>query len=107
MTNNKMLSDFDVLIRGQLTVNLPITVIMLAVFFGFLEFADLSLRLNLLIAFIFGWISWSILVKKWILWAKENNVSDERLLKIGKPGLLVWSIHTIETVTKKNKNPWI
>jgi len=54
-----------------------------------------------------GWIFWGFLVRNWILWANKNEVSDERLLKIGKPGLLVWSIHTIETVTKKNKYPWI
>ena len=105
--DSKSPSDFDVLIRGQLTVNLPIIVIMILTFFGLLEFADLSLRLNLLVAFVVGWIFWSFLVKNWIQWATKNNISDEKLLKIGKPGLLVWSINTIETVTKKNRNPWI
>lgn len=105
--NNKPLSDFDVLVKGQLTVNLPVIAIMLVTFFGLLEFADLSLRLNALIAFAVGWIFWSFFVKNWIQWAVKNNISDEKLLKIGKPGLLVWSINTIETVTKKNKNPWI
>tara|TARA_R110000868_G_scaffold68878_6_gene203492 strand:+ start:10867 stop:11187 length:321 start_codon:yes stop_codon:yes gene_type:complete len=105
--NNKPLSDFDILLKGQLTVNLPVIIIMLLTFFGLLEFADFSLQRNLLIAFILGWVSWGFLVKKWILWAMKNNVSDEKLLKIGKPGLLVWSIHTIKTVTVKNKTPWI
>nr|WP_315197830.1 hypothetical protein [uncultured Flavobacterium sp.] len=103
----KLPSDFDVLVKGQLTVNLPVTVIMVLTFFGLLEFADLSLRLNVLIAFVVGWVFWSFLVKNWIQWAVKNNISDEKLLKIGKSGLLVWSINTIETVTKKNKNPWI
>ena len=105
--NPKSLSDFDVLIKGQLTVNLPVIVIILLTFFGLLEFADLSFRLNALIAFVAGWICWSFLVKQWIQWAMKNDISEERLLKIGKPGLLVWSMNTIETVTKKNKNPWI
>lgn len=105
--DSKSPSDFDVLVKGQLTVNLPVITIMGLTFFGLLEFADFSLQINLLIAFVLGWISWSFLVKRWILWAVKNNVSDERLLKIGKPGLLVWSIHTIETVTVKNKIPWI
>lgn len=105
--DSKAPSDFDVLIKGQLTVNMPIIVIMVLTFFGLLQFADLSLRLNALIAFAVGWIFWSFLVKNWIKWAMKNNISDEKILKIGKPGLLVWSINTIETVTKKNKNPWI
>ncbi|MCA6423520.1 MAG: hypothetical protein IM568_11980 [Flavobacterium sp.] len=103
----KHLKDFDILLKGQLTVNLPITVLMIFVFFGLAEFTDFSFFRNVTISFIFGWISWGVLVRNWILWAKKNDVSDERLLKIGKPGLLVWSIHTIETVTKKNKYPWI
>ena len=105
--NSNSVTDFDALLKGQLTVNLPVTLIMLSAFFGLLEFADFSLKINLLISFIIGWISWSLLVKKWILWSKKNNVTDERLLKIGKPGLLVWSINTIETVTLKGKIPWI
>lgn len=105
--NSNSVTDFDVLIKGQLTVNLPVTIIMVSAFFGLLEFADFSLQRNLLISFVIGWISWGVLVKKWILWAKKNNITDEKLLKIGKPGLLVWSIHTIETVTLKNKIPWI
>jgi hypothetical protein len=103
----KPISDYDIGFRGQLTVNLPITIIMIVTFFGLAEFTDFSLYRNVLISFVFGWISWGFLVKNWIKWAKKNDVSDERLLKIGKPGLLVWSIHTIETVTKKDKYPWI
>lgn len=105
--DKKPIKDFDVLLKGQLTVNLPITIIMIVVFFGLAEFTEFAFFRNVTISFIFGWISWGFLVRNWILWAKKNDVSDERLLKIGKPGLLVWSIHTIETVTKKNKYPWI
>jgi hypothetical protein len=105
--DKKPIKDFDVLLKGQLTVNLPITITMVVVFFGLAEFTDFSFFRNVSISFILGWISWGFLVRNWILWAKKNDVSDERLLKIGKPGLLVWSIHTIETVTKKNKYPWL
>jgi hypothetical protein len=103
----KPLTDFDVLSRGQLTVNLPVTFLMVAVFFGLGEIADITVSRLVIISFVSGWLLWIILVRNWILWANKNDVSDERLLKIGKPGLLVWSIHTIETVTKKNKYPWI
>jgi hypothetical protein len=105
--DKKILTDFDILLKGQLTVNLPVTIIMIVVFFGLAEFTQFSFSRNVIISFISGWISWGFLVRNWILWANKNEVSEERLLKIGKPGLLVWSIHTIETVTKKNKYPWI
>ncbi|WP_348798309.1 hypothetical protein [Flavobacterium adhaerens] len=105
--NDKQISDFDILVKGQLTVNLPVIIVMVFAFLGLLEFAYFSLQQNLLIAFVIGWITWSFLVRKWILWATKKNVSDERLLRIGKPGMLVWSINTIQTVTIKNKTPWI
>ncbi len=101
------LTDFDVLSRGQLTVNLPVIFLMITVFFGIGQIVDITVSRLVIISFVSGWLLWMILVRNWILWANRNNVSDERLLKIGKPGLLVWSIHTIETVTKKNKYPWI
>lgn len=103
----KPLTDLDILLKGQITVNLPVTILMIAFFFGLTEFTEFSFSRNVIISFILGWLFWGFLVKNWILWANKNDVSDERLLKIGKPGLLVWSIHTIETVTKKNKYPWI
>lgn len=108
-TNNfkKPLTDFDILLKGQLIVNAPVSIIMITVFFGLTEFTTFSFSRNVIISFISGWISWGFLVRNWILWANKNEVSDEKLLKIGKPGLLVWGIHTIETVTKKNKYPWI
>ena len=103
----KALTNFDVLIRGQLSVNLPIITIMILIFGCLGEFTDFPFFRNIVFSFIPGWILWGFLVKNWIKWAKKNDVSNERLLKIGKPGLLVWNIHTIETVTKHNKYPWI
>ena len=42
-----------------------------------------------------------------ILQAVKNDVDIDRLVKIGKRGLLVWSKNTVETVTKYNKTPFI
>jgi hypothetical protein len=46
-------------------------------------------------------------VKKWIQWAIKKNVAIDRIVKIGKKGLLVWSKNTVETVTNYNKTPFI
>lgn len=100
------MSDSKLYLRGQLTVNLPVILIILG-FFLLLTYTTFSLDKNLLVSFVIGWVAWSFLVKHWILWAKRKDVSDEQLLRVGKPGLLVWNMNTIKTVTEKNKHPWI
>ena len=67
-------------------------------------FLDVNFKIAILIGMILGW---SYFVKKWIQWAIKNEVDEERLVKIGKRGLLVWSKNTVETVTKYNKTPFI
>lgn len=54
----KELTDLDILIKGQLTVNLPIVIIMITIFLLLGEFSDFSLSKTLLISFLLGWISW-------------------------------------------------
>lgn len=63
--DKKPIKDFDVLLKGQLTVNLPITITMVVVFFGLAEFTDFSFFRNVSISFILGWISWGFLVRNW------------------------------------------
>lgn len=70
-------------------------------------FLDLNFKIALLIGMVLGWSYWSFSVKKWIQWATKNDVDVDRLVKIGKIGLLVWSKNTVETVTKCNKTPFI
>lgn len=105
--NYKKLSDYDVSLRGQLTVNLPAISIILVTGFGLSMYVDLHFKIAMLIGLILGWIYWSFSVKRWIQWAVANNVEEERLVNIGKKGLLVWSKNTVEIVTKKNKSPFI
>ncbi len=105
--NNKNLSDYDISLRGQLSVNLPVTVIIILTAFGLSMFLDLNFRIALIIGVILGWCYWSYSVKKWIQWATKNDVDVDRLVKIGKRGLLIWSKGTVETVIKYNKTPFI
>lgn len=103
--NNRNLSDHDISFQGQLSVNLPVTVILTA--FGLSMFLDFNFRIALLIGVVLGWLYWSYSVKRWIQWATKNGVDIDKLVKIGKRGLLVWSKGTVETVTKYNKTPFI
>jgi hypothetical protein len=66
--DKKILTDFDILLKGQLTVNLPVSIIMIVMFFGLAEFTQFSFSRNVIISFISGWISWGFLVRNWILW---------------------------------------
>lgn len=103
----KKLSDYDISLRGQLTVNLPVTLIILVIGFGLSMYLDLHFKISILIGVILGWIYWSFSVKRWIEWAIRNDVDEIRLLKIGKKGMLVWSEKTIKTVTEQNKLPFV
>lgn len=105
--NNKKLSDYDISLKGQLTVNLPVILIILVVGFGLSMYLDLHFKVAIFIGVVLGWIYWSFSVKRWIQWAVANNVEEERLVNIGKKGLLVWNKNTVEAVTKKKKLPFI
>lgn len=105
--NKKYLSDYDISLRGQLLVNFPAAIIILFTTFGLSMFFDLNFKISLLIGFVLGWIYWSFSVKNWIQWATKNEVDVDRLIRIGKKGLLIWSKNTVETVTKHNKTPFI
>ena len=105
--NKKNLSDYDISLRGQLSVNLPVAIIIIFTAFGLSMFLDVNFKIALLIGVVFGWSYWSFSVKKWIKWATKNDVEVDRLVKIGKKGLLVWSKNTVETVTKYNKMPFV
>ena len=105
--NNKNLSDYDISLRGQLSVNLPVTIIILLSTFGLSMFLDVNFKISVLIGMVLGWSYWSFSVKKWIQWATKNNVDEGRLVRIGKNGLLVWGKNTVETVTKYNKTPFV
>jgi hypothetical protein len=104
---NKKISNTALFFRGQLTVNLPVTIIIFCTTYISIMFLDFNFRPSIFIGIVFAWVYWAFAVKSWIKWAVSNGVDEARLLKVGKLGLLVWSKNTIETVTKKNKTPFI
>ena len=108
MEQKNQLSNYQILFRGQMHVNVPAILINLLCFFGLTIFADLSFKLAVIIGFILSWIYWSYAIKNWIKWAvEENNIDQERLYKIGKYGLLLWNRDHIKQVIENKKKPWI
>ena len=64
--NSQNLSDYDISLRGQLSVNLPVTVIIVFTAFGLSMFLDVNFKIALFIGMVLGWSYWSFSVKKWI-----------------------------------------
>ncbi|MGO4772650.1 hypothetical protein ACEN2I_13380 [Flavobacterium sp. W22_SRS_FK3] len=89
--NDKKLSDYDIFLRGQLTVNVPVVLIIIIIGFGLSIHFDVHFKIAMLIGVILGWIYWGLSVKRWIQSAVQKNVDEERLVKIGRKGLFVWS----------------
>jgi hypothetical protein len=97
----KELSIFEIIIKGHLWVNLPITILICIAFYIIHEFFKQSFNSSLIGGVVVGWIYWDFSVKRWIKWALTNNVDSEKLYKIGKRNLLIWSRHDIKQVADK------
>jgi len=108
MENNNELSDFQIMLRGQMHVNVPSGLIVILTLFILTVFGDVNFKIAVLIGFALGWIYWAYAIKNWIKWAVgQNNVDQDRLYKIGKYGLLFWNKDHIAEVIENKKKPWI
>ncbi|MFC7774696.1 hypothetical protein [Flavobacterium sp. GCM10027622] len=98
------LSDSKVNVRGQLSVNIPVALIIcfsLVVFSMFMQY-----RIAVLLGSAIGWLYWKYATPKWIKWAHSNGVEAERIAAIGKRGFLVWNKQYVIDVIEGNKKPW-
>lgn len=100
------LSDFQIALKGQLTVNLPIIFVMIAGFMFSTIFID-NRRICMLVGLIFGWICWRFLAPIWVKWAYEKGISKERISSIGKKALLIWGKAYVLEVIEQDKKPWM
>jgi len=74
MTENKKISTITLILRGWITVFIPVTIIILAIWFGLWTIFDLNYFISVLFGTMIGWYYWVYSVKKWIRWAAENNI---------------------------------
>jgi len=98
--NNKK-TDFKIIIKGQLGVNLPVILIILLFWYILFSKFNLDYRLSGIIGCVAGWLLWEILIRKWIVWCLSNNIEPERILKLGKRSLLLWGRNQIDDILKK------
>ncbi|MBE9575606.1 hypothetical protein [Flavobacterium proteolyticum] len=97
----KELSTSEIIIKGHLWVNLPITILIISGFYIIHEYLKQSFNIALIGGIVIGWTYWSFSVKRWIKWALTNNVDSEKLYKIGIRNLLIWSRNDIKQVADK------
>jgi hypothetical protein len=108
MNNNKELSSFEIVNKGYLWVNIPsiiitITIITITVWFVLTAYIEINGKISAIVGGIIGWIYWEFTITKWIIWALNNNVDPDRLLKIGKNSLLLWNNRKIDSILNKRK----
>ena len=85
--NNKK-TDFKIIIKGQLGVNLPVILIILLFWYILFSKFNLDYRLSGRIGCGAGWLLWEILIRKWIVWCLSNNI-EHPMSRICNPGPLI------------------
>ena len=97
------MTTINIIAKGYLWVNIPITIIIMLVSYLLITKFSLGISSSLIIGSTIGWIYWEFAIKKWVKWALDNSVSPDRLLKIGQLTLLLWNRKTIDEVISKSK----
>jgi hypothetical protein len=103
MMNNKEISTQELITKGYLWVNIPAVVIILIVWFSLSNVFNLNNLISIFIGGATGWVYWEFSIKKWIGWALNNNVDQDRLFKIGRLSLLLSNKRPIEKVIANRK----
>lgn len=103
---NKNLTFWQLYVKGQLTVNIPVVMIISLTTLLLNMWVFSNSRVSLVIGFALGWFYWRYAARKWVLWAASKNASQELIYAVGKSGLLVWSKQYITDVIENKKQPW-
>lgn len=103
INNNKEFSTIEVILKGYLWVNIPITLIILITWYCLITYFEINGKTSAIIGVVIGWIYWEFAIKKWVKWALNNNVESDKLLKIGQFSLLLWNKSTIDKVLNEKK----
>lgn len=96
MKDKKEISIGTLILRGWLTVFIPVSIVILGVWNVLWTVFNLNYTISVFIGALVGWYFWAYLTKKWVRWATDRNVSETKLLKAGRLGLLLWKHQTIK-----------
>lgn len=87
-------SNLQIILKGQLIVNLPVLSLILVLITFFISI-NWNWNFAIIVSSGLGWILWSWTMKRWVKWAKSKNIDAERLWKLGKWGLINFSKNKI------------
>jgi len=100
-SNNLRPTTTDIIVKGYILVNIPVTVIILGIWYVLWKMLDVEYTISVLIAFSVGWFYCSVSIKKWIRWVSSFDMNNEQILKIGRLSLLLWNRSTIDKALRK------
>lgn len=103
MNLRKELSNIETINKGYLWVNIPSITIIVVVWFSLTAYLEVNGKISAITGGVIGWIYWELTIKKWIIWALNNNVDPDRLFKIGKRSLLLWDRRKIDSILNQSK----
>ena len=97
------ISEREIARNGFLKVNLPILIIIFGSWFILMYSNYFGFQSCAIISCLIGWIYWEFAVAKWIRWSLSQVIEKEKLYKIGKRNLLVWSEFKINKIAEELK----
>ncbi len=113
MKTNKDISVKQAITKGQIMVNVPVFLCLIGtpLFTLFLAkqgvFPEWVAVIGMFIGFVFAWITWSVLITKWRIWAFTNVRNVHALKKEAIRSMLIWedgtSFEKTEYRSKKDK----
>ena len=113
MKSNKDISVKQAITKGQIMVNVPVFLCLIGIplFTLFLVkqgvFPEWAAVTGIILGFVIAWITWSVLITKWRIWAFTNVRNVHALKKEAIRSMLIWkdgtSFEKTEYRSKKDK----
>jgi len=108
MNEKKQLSNFKLILIGQLFVNIPIVFIIIGSLMLLKVTFQIEFIVSLILATSLGWMFWEFAIRLWIKWALKNNFDEDKLLNLGVSWKLLWRFDKVKidkiSIKLKEKN---
>jgi hypothetical protein len=96
MNGDKQLSNFKLILFGQLFVNLPAILIIIGSLTVLKANFQIEYIVSLILATSIGWLFWEFAIRFWIKWALINNFDKVKLLDLGVSWKLLWRFDKVK-----------
>ncbi|MES2864450.1 MAG: hypothetical protein V4666_10055 [Bacteroidota bacterium] len=96
MNEKTRLSNFKLILIGQLFVNIPVVLIIIGSLVLFNVNFQIEYLVSLILAVAIGWVYWGFAIRLWIKWALVNNFDENKLLDLGVSWKLLWRFDKVK-----------